>query len=88
MGNSSTCGIAVLNTSDSPINVKLTMLQIAPHYWEGNVQKGHIFYRWPGAVSYTVMVSNDVGSDTMRNCYAGGNGTWLIAEVMRLVVKS
>jgi hypothetical protein len=81
MGNRASCGIGILNTSDTPVNVRLTMG--AGHYWEDTVPNGEIFYRWPGAVFYTVYVywhNNDNVSAVMRYCYAGGNGTWLIAE--------
>ena len=53
MGNAQTCGFGVLNKSNMPeINVGLSMA--GTHYYENQVKEGKIFYRWPGAVHYTV----------------------------------
>ena len=71
MGNSRSCGFGVLNDSNfSEINVGLSMG--FTHYYENEVKKGKIFYRWPGAVFYTVYAYardengvNDIGRGTM-----------------------
>ena len=53
MGNTQTCGFGVLNKSDmEEINVGLSMS--ATHKFENGIKPGEIFYRWPGAVHYTV----------------------------------
>ncbi len=54
MGNSESCGFGVLNSTQHKLTVCLTMGPT--HYWEENVMPGKIFYRWPGAVWYTVYV--------------------------------
>lgn len=51
MGNE-TSGFAVLNLSSYTLHFGLSMA--ATHYYENNVKHGEIFYRWPGAVHYTV----------------------------------
>ncbi|PIK42163.1 hypothetical protein BSL78_20999 [Apostichopus japonicus] len=51
MGNE-TSGFAVLNLSSYTLHMGLSMA--ATHYYENNVNHGEIFYRWPGAVHYTV----------------------------------
>ncbi|KAJ8049385.1 hypothetical protein HOLleu_02116 [Holothuria leucospilota] len=51
MGNE-TSGFAVLNLSSYTVHFGLSMA--ATHYHENNVKHGEIFYRWPGAVHYTV----------------------------------
>ena len=66
------------------------------HYFENSVKRGSIFYRWPGAVFYTVYGyprkpdgSNDMtysqrnheaGVFQMKGCYCGGSGTWIIVR--------
>ena len=52
MGNSQSCGIGVLNNSNLEINVGMSM--VATHYFENGIKKREIFYKWPGAVTYTV----------------------------------
>lgn len=53
MGNTQTCGFGVLNKSNiKQINVGLSMA--ATHKFENGIKPGEIFYRWPGAVHYTV----------------------------------
>ena len=49
MGNKESRGMGVLSED---INVVLSMA--APHYYENNIKPNEIFYRWPGAVHYTV----------------------------------
>ena len=68
MGNTKTCGFGVLNNSRlQEINVGMSMGAL--HKFENSVKYGEIFYRWPGAVWYTVMAfarqpdgSNDITS--------------------------
>ena len=53
MGNTDSCGIGVINRSTlREINIGLSMC--ATHNFENGVEHGEIFYRWPGAVFYTV----------------------------------
>ena len=94
MGNSVNAGIGVLNKSEfSTINVGLS--QGFTHYYENDINNGEIFYRWPGAVWYTVYVTNGdnrlshgqvkvsyngVAYGKMSGVYAGGSGTWLVVE--------
>ena len=53
MGATQSCGFGVLNKSTIPeINIGLSMQ--ATHYYENGVKENEIFYRWPGAVWYTV----------------------------------
>ena len=52
MGDAESKGIGVLNKTGEDINVVLSMA--APHYYENGVKPNQIFYRWPGAVHYTV----------------------------------
>lgn len=53
MGNTQTCGFGVLNESHmKELNIGLSMA--GTHYYENAVRDGKIFYRWPGAVHYTV----------------------------------
>ena len=55
MGNSQTCGFGVLNKSSlNEVNVGLSMG--VTHKFENGLRNGEIFYRWPGAVHYTVFV--------------------------------
>ncbi len=60
MGNSESCGFGVLNSTQHKLTVCLTMS--STHYWEENVMPGKIFYRWPGAVWYTVYVYPTIGT--------------------------
>ena len=71
MGQSQSCGFGVLNLSNwEEINVGLSMGRT--HYYENSVKKGTIFYRWPGAVWYTVFVlpRKEFGSNDIM--YASG----------------
>jgi hypothetical protein len=79
--NPEKCGIGVINTSQSAINVGLYFLGIQFKY-EHKVGPGGIFYRWPGLVPWaiTVYVYNLSTDATMRHCYAGDDGTWLKVE--------
>lgn len=53
MGNTQNCGFGVLNNSTlQEINVGLSMG--VTHRFENGIKHGQIFYRWPGAVHYTV----------------------------------
>lgn len=53
MGNTQTCGFGVLNESHmKELNIGLSMA--GTHYYENAVSDGRVFYRWPGAVHYTV----------------------------------
>ena len=53
MGNTQKCGFGVLNNSHmKELNIGLSMA--GTHYYENAVGHGKIFYRWPGAVHYTV----------------------------------
>ncbi len=59
MGNSESCGFGVLNSTQHKLTVSLAMGPT--HYWEENVMPGKVFYRWPGAVFYTVRVFPTLG---------------------------
>ena len=64
MGEAHSKGIGVVNKTGEDINVVLSMA--APHYYENEVKPNEIFYRWPGAVHYTVCVwirNNDKSND-------------------------
>ena len=67
MGDAQSRGIGVLNKTGEDINVVLSMA--APHYYENGVKPDQIFYRWPGAVHYTVCVwiRRDDGSNDMTS---------------------
>ena len=52
MGNTESLGFGILNSTPYPMTIALSMA--ATHYYENNVKSGEIFYRWPGAVHYTV----------------------------------
>ena len=54
MSGQGSYGIAVVNNTDKEINVVLSMA--APHYYENGIKPNQIFYRYPGAVHYTVCV--------------------------------
>ena len=54
MGDAESKGIGIINKTDEQINVVLSMA--APHYYENGIKPNQIFYRWPGAVHYTVCV--------------------------------
>ena len=53
MGNN-TCGFGVVNNTEFDLTVCLSMG--ATHYYENDIRPGEVFYRWPGAVWYTVSV--------------------------------
>ena len=66
MGNSQNCGFGVLNDTDDEVTVILSMG--GPHYYENSIPPRGLFYRWPGAVHYTVIAykTDDIGELTEK----------------------
>eukprot|EP00756_Hemistasia_phaeocysticola_P011049 Hpha_TRINITY_DN15078_c8_g2::TRINITY_DN15078_c8_g2_i3::g.123701::m.123701 len=62
MGNKM-AGYGLLNETDVPVTVGLSMGGY--HYYENSVLPGEIFYRWPGAVHYTI------------TCFPTGDDTYI-----------
>lgn len=52
MGQTQSGGFGILNLSSFEVHMGLSMA--GTHYYENSVSHGKIFYRWPGAVHYTV----------------------------------
>lgn len=85
MGNTQTCGFGVLNKSHVPeLNIGLSMA--GTHYYENSVKEGEIFYRWPGAVHYTVYAfvrspdgKNDITNSTCAKEISGVAITSVVA---------
>lgn len=71
MGDAESKGIGVLNKTGEDINVVMSMS--APHYYENGIKPNQIFYRWPGAVFYTVCVwlRDSDGSNDMTTAKKG-----------------
>ena len=54
MGNKESCGFGAVNNTKHNLTVCMSMG--ATHYFENDIAPGEVFYRWPGAVWYTVYV--------------------------------
>eukprot|EP01084_Bolivina_argentea_P263019 445037_1 len=65
MGNSQSCGFGALNNTGFPLTIGLSMG--GTHYYENRVKPGEIFYRWPGAVYYTVFAYDSHPSRNITN---------------------
>ena len=69
MGNNQSRGFGVWNNTRQNLTICLRMG--ATHYYENDVRPGEVFYRWPGAVWYTVHAysTENVGhmTDSRRN---------------------
>lgn len=77
MGNKQSCGFGVLNKSNiQEINIGLSMA--GTHYYENRVENGKIFYRWPGAVHYTVYAL--ARSPDGKNDISDGQCAWEITK--------
>ena len=74
MGNNTSCGFGVVNNTKFNLTVRLSMG--ATHYFENDIRPGQVFYRWPGAVWYTVDVyPSELGGRMTRENWAKEIGT-------------